>query len=574
MKRSRSPRDVWASLLPTAGAALALAAAAWVPILARGGTPAPWLLVVTVLAAAAAAVHRPLGNATLGLGAVALPTVLALASPVFAAALAAAAFLVAELVLRLVRADPDLELAERRRLLRSLESSGRVALAALAAGAVWSELALRRPAVGLPGRGLAAAAAYLVLFAALEIADRKVRRPDVALELARIVPPLALDAIGWAVGTAVALAGLAAGWRTGGLLLAAFGALAAEAARNDVLLVLSRERAADLERVGRVAETMVGSGRETAALAEQIRKECSDVLRFQWFQFELLAPGRPHQSWWAGAKGPLAPGVPEPDRHPPALPGFHRRSPWRILEHPLRAEGVVLGRLRLWCDPRRLAVEDLALFERLLPKMAASLHRSLLDREASEDPLTGLAVRRVLERRLLETHARCLEEGGAMAVVLCDLDHFKRINDTHGHGAGDRALVLVASTLNDERRDGDLCCRYGGEEFTLLLDRTAGEEALAIADRLRRRVEELDFVAEGKPVPLTLSAGVAAFPDLHVKVAAELLLFADDALYEAKRRGRNRCLLDLGQGRYLSPEGDIQTAEDSPPVPEPPRIFA
>jgi predicted signal transduction protein with EAL and GGDEF domain len=75
-------------------------------------------------------------------------------------------------------------------------------------------------------------------------------------------------------------------------------------------------------------------------------------------------------------------------------------------------------------------------------------------------------------------------------------------------------------------------------------------------------------------VPLTLSAGVAAFPELHVKTASELLLFADGALYEAKRRGRNRCLLDLGQGRYLSPEGTVETAEDAPPVPEPPRIFA
>jgi len=206
--------------------------------------------------------------------------------------------------------------------------------------------------------------------------------------------------------------------------------------------------------------------------------------------------------------------------------------------------------------------------------MAASLHRSLLDREASEDPLTGVSVRRVLERRLHEVHARCLEEGGSMAVILCDLDHFKRINDTYGHAAGDDALVLVAGTLDAERREGDLCCRYGGEEFTLLLDRTTGEQALALAERLRERVAALEFTAGGKLVPLTLSAGVAAFPELHVKTASELLLFADGALYEAKRRGRNRCLLDLGQGRYRSPEGAIETAQDAPPLQEPPRIFA
>ncbi|HEY8020930.1 MAG TPA: GGDEF domain-containing protein, partial [Thermoanaerobaculia bacterium] len=321
-------------------------------------------------------------------------------------------------------------------------------------------------------------------------------------------------------------------------------------------------------------ETIGGSGREIVAVAEQIRDECRNVLPFHWFQLELLAPGRGHQSWWSGPRGRLDEGAPEPERNPPALHGIHRRSPWQILERPLSSDGVVLGRLRLWCDPRRLEVDDLKLLERLLPQMAASLHRSLLDREASEDPLTGVSVRRVLERRLQEVHARCLDEGGTMAVVLCDLDHFKRINDTHGHGAGDDALVLVAETLEAERREGDLCCRYGGEEFTLLLDRAGGERALAIAERLRERVAELEFTAGGKRVPLTLSAGVAAFPELHVKTASELLLFADGALYEAKRRGRNRCLLDLGQGRYLSPEGTVETAEDAPPVPEPPRIFA
>jgi hypothetical protein len=75
-------------------------------------------------------------------------------------------------------------------------------------------------------------------------------------------------------------------------------------------------------------------------------------------------------------------------------------------------------------------------------------------------------------------------------------------------------------------------------------------------------------------VPLTLSAGVASFPDLYIKTAAELILFADEALYEAKRQGRNRCLLDLGQGRYLDVDGNVHTTDEAPAVPEPPRIFA
>ncbi|HXO19878.1 MAG TPA: GGDEF domain-containing protein, partial [Thermoanaerobaculia bacterium] len=415
---------------------------------------------------------------------------------------------------------------------------------------------------------------YLLLWIALEAADRKIRRPDLPLRLAVILKPFPLDAAGWLVGAALVAAGRAAGWTVGGLLLAACGALALEAARNALVTELSETRAGDLDKVHQAAETMISTGQEVAAVAENIRSECAHVLPFKWFQFELLAPDQRHKSWWAAHEGPLSEGIPEPDRHPPALLGVHRRSSWQILERSLRSAGVTLGRLRFWCDPRQLAAEDVELLDRLLPQMAASIHRCLLDREAREDPLTGVAVRRVLERRLQEVHARCLEVGGSMAVVMCDLDHFKRINDTYGHGAGDEALVAVAEVLGSQRRDGDLCCRYGGEEFTLLLDETTGETALGIAERLRQRVEALEFVAGEERVPLRLSAGVAAFPELHVKTASELLLFADGALYEAKRRGRNRCLLDLGQGRYQDPQGAIETSQDIRPVPAPPRIFA
>ena len=75
-------------------------------------------------------------------------------------------------------------------------------------------------------------------------------------------------------------------------------------------------------------------------------------------------------------------------------------------------------------------------------------------------------------------------------------------------------------------------------------------------------------------MPLTLSAGVASFPDLYIKTAAELILFADEALYEAKRRGRNRCLLDIGQGRYMDRDGNVLTSEELPPMVAAPRIFA
>jgi diguanylate cyclase (GGDEF)-like protein len=206
--------------------------------------------------------------------------------------------------------------------------------------------------------------------------------------------------------------------------------------------------------------------------------------------------------------------------------------------------------------------------------MNASVQRCFLDRQAKEDPLTGVAMRRVLEKRLHEVHARCCEVGGSMAVILCDLDHFKRINDTHGHPAGDAALIAVAGVLKEMRRGDDLLCRYGGEEFVILLEGVSGREALAAAERYREAVEGLGFAVGTTPVPLTLSAGVASFPELYIKTGAELILFADEALYEAKRQGRNRSLLDLGQGRYVDHDGAIVTLADSAPIPEPPRIFA
>ncbi|HEX2164730.1 MAG TPA: GGDEF domain-containing protein, partial [Thermoanaerobaculia bacterium] len=233
-----------------------------------------------------------------------------------------------------------------------------------------------------------------------------------------------------------------------------------------------------------------------------------------------------------------------------------------------------VARLVLWCDPRRVEEQDVALLDALLPQMATSIRQALLDREAREDRLTGAAVRRVLEKRLFDAFRRAVDEGLALAVVMVDVDRFKPINDRWGHAAGDRALAAVAGVLAQHKRTRDLLARYGGEEFTLLLEETDGATALAVAERLRRAVEEIELELDGPTLTLTVSAGVAAFPELHVKTPSELLLLADGALYEAKNRGRNRCLLDLGRGRYRAPDGAVLTGAEGPPQPAPPRIFA
>jgi diguanylate cyclase (GGDEF)-like protein len=580
MKRSPPPRDLWASLLPTLGAVLALGVAGWSRDLADlerlGGSwtsfGGPWWFLALLAAGAAGAFHRPFNRATLGLGAAILAPAVLLFGVVAAAGLAAACVLLAEIGWRLVRSAGVVPLPDRRKLLRALEAAGMAAGAVLAAGAAWAWLPHPRGGAHLPVRVALAAAVYLLVWLLLMGGDQKLRRPDQPLRW-RLAWPLAADLAGWVAGAAVALTGVRAGWGTAGVVLVALLLAAIEAGRNGVLLAKVRRRAGDLERLRRAGTRMVTPEQEMAGVAERILAECA-VVKFHWFQFETLTPGSEFKSWSAGPQRQLQEGVPEPDRYPPALPGFHRRLAWQILDRHLREEGRVLARLRLWCDPRLVEPQSIVLLDRLVPQMTASVRRCLLDREAREDPLTGVAMRRVLEKRMHAAHARCLEEGGAMAVVLCDLDHFKRINDTHGHATGDAALIAVAAVLKQERRDTDLCCRYGGEEFVVLLEDTASDAALAIAERIRLAVEHLTFEADGHPVPLTLSAGVASFPDLHIKTAAELLLFADEALYEAKRQGRNRCLLDLGQGRYLDTQGAVHASEETPPAVVPPRIFA
>lgn len=577
MKRSRSPRDLWASLLPILGGLLALLVALRTPALEVEELMPPGLLFTLILAGAAAACHRPFRTtSTVGLGTLVLPLALEGAGGVAAAGLSVSSFLMTELLLRFVRRNAVYGAPDRRRVLRSVESAGRAVLATLAAAVAW---VVFPPGTSLVTIAATAGLTYLLFWAGLEIADGKIRRPEqpVIGRWRTIVTPLALDAFGWTVGSVLVATSRAAGWTLAGWLTGALALLALEAARNRVLHERSHYRAYDLERLRRAGKRVVDKGeREVVDVAERIKVECGKVVHFYWFQFELLAPGSEFKSWWAGPKGAeseLRVGLPEPDRNPPMLQGFHRRAQWSILERPLRSEGRLLARLRLWCDPRILDPQGVELLDRLLPQMTVSVARCLAGREAREDALTGAALRRVLEARLHELHSKVRNDGGEMTVILCDLDHFKKINDTYGHPAGDAALVAAAGVLKTAY-EGALCCRYGGEEFVLLVEGLSGGQALAVAEQVRHRIESLPFAYDGQSIPLRMSAGVACYPELMAKTAAELILFADEALYEAKRRGRNRVLLDVGQGRYQDVEGNLHQSEETPKTSEPPRIFA
>ena len=162
-------------------------------------------------------------------------------------------------------------------------------------------------------------------------------------------------------------------------------------------------------------------------------------------------------------------------------------------------------------------------------------------RRATHDGLTGLPNRDAYQHRLEEELARKARYGGALTLVVADVDHFKRINDNYGHLAGDKVLQLLAKALRKSLRDVDFVGRYGGEEFVILMPETNAEEALAATEKLRTRVEASPFNFRKERVPITMSFGISEF---HALEDAETVFErADKALYRAKDEGRNRCIL-------------------------------
>ncbi len=158
---------------------------------------------------------------------------------------------------------------------------------------------------------------------------------------------------------------------------------------------------------------------------------------------------------------------------------------------------------------------------------------------SNTDEMTGLYNRRYMQQRLEEEMHRASRYSLKLTCILLDVDHFKRINDTHGHAAGDFVLKEVAAIMRRHVRRSDLAIRYGGEEFMLILFENDGKGALKVAERLRRDVESHVFEWKGEPLRLTISSGVAVFPGAGVTTPDELIARADAALYKAKTAGRN-----------------------------------
>jgi diguanylate cyclase (GGDEF)-like protein len=222
------------------------------------------------------------------------------------------------------------------------------------------------------------------------------------------------------------------------------------------------------------------------------------------------------------------------------LPGFTETRSEMVL--PLISFGEKLGALVLESvQPDAFQAADVQPLESVADIVATAIQNANYFEKvkalAYVDGLTGVYNRRFFEQRIAEELERADRYKNTLSVLMVDIDHFKKLNDEFGHLLGDEVLRQVSAIFTAQLRKADLVCRYGGEEFAILVPETSGENAMGVADKLRRMVETHPF--PGVPRPVTISLGVAEFP-AQGTTRDEVVKAADTALYASKQAGRNR----------------------------------
>ncbi|MBP1125314.1 MULTISPECIES: GGDEF domain-containing protein [Pseudomonas] len=211
------------------------------------------------------------------------------------------------------------------------------------------------------------------------------------------------------------------------------------------------------------------------------------------------------------------------------------------VSYTLSHEGEPLGELVLRRN-QRLAEEELGQLESLLSTLLYPMRNALLYRTATRsalrDPLTQTGNRIAMDQTLQREIDMARRHLNPLSLLMLDIDHFKHINDTHGHSAGDHVLRAVAASIKGQLRNVDMVFRYGGEEFLILLSNTSREAAAMVGERLRQAAQAENYWADDTRIDLTVSLGCSTL--LAAESAESLLRRADNALYVAKREGRNR----------------------------------
>jgi diguanylate cyclase (GGDEF)-like protein len=215
---------------------------------------------------------------------------------------------------------------------------------------------------------------------------------------------------------------------------------------------------------------------------------------------------------------------------------------------PLKAGQDHFGALVLLCEDRvTLGKDQIETFKSAVNHLGLALRNALLFKEvklrADRDGLTHIYNRRTFDERLVHELKRRQRYGHNLALLMVDLDHFKSINDSYGHQAGDEVLRRVGRILQESLRSTDLAARYGGEEFAVLLPHTSEKDACRLAERIRSSIESEVFMQDGEQFRVTASIGVASVEAGSLDRDGDLVLKADQALYEAKRNGRNMTVI-------------------------------
>ena len=227
---------------------------------------------------------------------------------------------------------------------------------------------------------------------------------------------------------------------------------------------------------------------------------------------------------------------------------------------PLAVDGEIIGCISLNSDrPNAFDAQDLQFFSVIGYQMASTLKHfqrfSSVRNMATYDTLTSLYNRRYFDERLNLEAQKAFRSGTPLSLIMVDIDHFKKVNDTFGHTEGDKALREISYLLRTSVRKKDVVARYGGEEFVLILPEAGVEESLAIAERIRRTIEKTIFEVGAVQLKLTVSLGISHFPDDRPGSKEELVRMADLALYDAKRGGRNQVCNFQGEPKAREAEG-------------------
>lgn len=217
---------------------------------------------------------------------------------------------------------------------------------------------------------------------------------------------------------------------------------------------------------------------------------------------------------------------------------------------PLKSEDKILGAIVAYSNIDKLYQQEIEYLVQLTKQSGTTIQRANMYAEvlkhATMDALTGLNNRRQLEIRLNQEVANSLRNNIPLCCMMLDVDYFKKVNDTYGHAAGDSVLKNVSDIIKKEIREYDIACRYGGEEFLIILPQTNSKESILVAQRLRKVIENSETKVKQanstvtKTLKVTVSIGVCAF-DKSLS-AQEFIQNADKALYEAKENGRNRVI--------------------------------